>query len=472
MAALMMDTSSFFDGVLWPPLASRTERAAAGRAQRETHSLESHAELVTPGRANPLSILRSQDARRVSELVPIRYGRMLATPFAYLRGSAGVMAADLAASGRVNLEVQLCGDAHLSNFGLFATSDRRLVFDINDFDETLRGPFDWDVKRLAASCVVAARENKFDVKQCLKVARVAVRAYRTTMIEASLMDPLDLFYVRFDADEILSSIKNEKERERSIKHVRRKSSHKNSLGALLKLTEVQDGRSVIVSQPPLIVPLTGHERRTEGERIRALFDEYLKTMAPDRQALINRYSLTDIALKVVGVGSVGTNCFIALFESGDREPLFLQLKEATESVLEKHLGATSCRQAGQRVVTGQRLIQAATDAFLGWGRYTAPGEQPTDFYVRQLWDGKYSFEVNRLTPKGLRDYARWCGTALARAHARSGDAAMIAGYLGDDATFDRAVTAFAEMYADLAEADHAELVAAADDGALKVVRDL
>jgi len=458
-------------------LESRREpqaaRAAAGRERRDSVPLEALADLVVPaGRASALSILQAQDANRLQDLVPIRYGRMLATPFTFLRGSAAVMAADLVAGPRTDITVQLCGDAHLSNFGMFSSPERRLVFDINDFDETLPGPFEWDVKRLAASVVVAGRNNGFDKKTNRKLARATTAAYRETIAMASKMSPLDVFYYRLDVEELAKTLETAKSERRRLAKTRKKSAKKNSLGALAKLTDVVDGRRVIVSNPPLIVAMPDEQRRAEMTRIEGFFDEYRSTLHADRRLLMDRYSMTDIARKVVGVGSVGTRCLIALFESGDGEPLFLQIKEAAPSVLEEHLAPSAFDQEGHRVVDGQRKIQATPDALVGWARYEHGDEPATDFYVRQLWDGKASADVETMTAKVLRRYAKACGAALGRAHARSGDASMISGYLGDDDTFDRAVGRFAEAYADLTEQDYAELIDAVDDARVSIVRDL
>ncbi len=470
------------EGPLWSHREPKATRAEAGRSRRETVPLEAHAELsLPPTRAAAMTILRAQDTNRVEDLVPIRYGRMLATPFTYLRGSAAVMAADLATGARTDLDVQLCGDSHLSNFGLFASPDRRLVFDINDFDETLPGPFEWDVKRLAASVLVAGRNNGFTAKENRSAARASVRAYREALAAAAQMDPLELFFARFEFDQLLSTIKDKNVAvKKGSEKIRAKAARKNSLGALSKLTDIVDGRRVIVPRPPLIVPLDEQGRRDATDRVDALWSEYLSTISADRRMLLGRYSLVDVALKVVGVGSVGTRCMIALFESGDGEPLFLQLKEATASVLEPYLAPSEHAQAGQRVVTGQQVVQAAPDAFLGWGRLAhsesaklgRADQADIDFYFRQLWDGKFSATVEEMVPAGLERYAGWCGAALARAHARSGDASMISGYLGDDTTFDKAIAAFAEAYADRTLADHTELVGAVEAGEIPIVRDL
>ena len=458
-------------------LESRREpkaaRAAAGRGRRESVPLDAHAELVVPDdRPSALAMLQAQDANRLQALVPIRYGRMLATPFTFLRGSAAVMAADLAAGPRTGINVQLCGDAHLSNFGMFSSPERSLVFDINDFDETLPGPFEWDVKRLAASVVVAGRNNGFDKKTNRKAARAATAAYRWAIGTAAAMNPLDLFYYRLDVEDLAETLATAKSDRRRLAKTRKKSARKNSLGALGKLTDVVDGRRVIVSNPPLIVAMTDAQRREEMTRVDGFFDDYRATLNADRRQLMDRYSLTDLAFKVVGVGSVGTRCLIALFESGEGEPLFLQIKEAAPSVLEAHLAPSGFEQEGHRVVNGQRRIQATPDALLGWARYERGDESTTDFYVRQLWDGKASADVETMTAKVLRRYAKACGAALGRAHARSGDASMISGYVGDDDTFDRAVARFAEAYADRTEQDYDELIGAVDDGRVPIVRDL
>lgn len=453
----------------------KAARSAAGRQRRMTVPLEAHAELVVSrDRASALSILQAQDVDRVQDLVPIRYGRMLVTPFTFLRGSAAVMAADLAAGPRTDLHVQLCGDAHLSNFGAFASPERNRVFDVNDFDETLPGPFEWDVKRLAASIVVAGRNNGLEAKVNRRIARAAVAAYRATLRTAAAADPLKVFYYQINVDDLTAKLAVAKQDRRRAEKSRRKAARKTSLGALASLTDIVDGRRVIVSKPPLVVRLDDEARHTETRRIEAFFGAYRTTLSADRRVLLDRYSLTDLARKVVGVGSVGTRCLIALFESGDGEPLFLQIKEAVASVLEPHLEPSKYEQAGQRVVNGQRLVQATPDAFLGWARYRSgqQGERAIDFYVRQLWDEKQSADVSTMTPDLLEGYARACGAALARAHARSGDASGIVGYLGDDDAFDRAIATFADAYADLTERDHAELLDAVNDGRIPIVRDL
>jgi uncharacterized protein (DUF2252 family) len=453
----------------------KAARAAAGLERRTKVPIEAQADLVLPAdRASALSILQAQDATRLQDLVPIRYGRMMATPFTFLRGAAAVMAADLAAGPRTDLHVQLCGDAHLSNFGVFKSPERTSVFDVNDFDETLPGPFEWDVKRLAASVVVAGRTNKFDAKTNRRIARATVAQYRAVLKTAAAMDPLTVFYYEIDVDQLLAGLPVSKQSRQLAAKRSKKAAGRTSLGALGKLTDIVDGRRLIVSQPPLIVRLAESEFEKDMRRIEAFFGAYRKTLNADRRQLLDRYALTDLARKVVGVGSVGTRCWIALFESGDGEPLFLQVKEARASVLEPYLEPSEYDEAGERVVNGQRLVQSTPDSFLGWAHYKPSGkaDPPIDFYIRQLWDGKQSADVDAMTPEMMEQYARTCGAALGRAHARSGDASEMSGYLGDDDTFDRAISRFAEAYADLTEKDYAELVAAVDDGQVTVIRDL
>ena len=320
--------------------------------------------------------------------------------------------------------------------------------------------------------VVAGRNNKIQLKPIRQTARASVAAYRSTLKAAAAADPLELFYYQIDFDDLTKALTAQKRTRNQVNKARAKARRKNSLGALAKLTDIVDGRRVIVAKPPLIVPLDDDQRHDEFARIETFFDDYRATLAADRQRLLDRYSLIDLALKVVGVGSVGTRCLAALFESGGGEPLFLQIKEAAPSVLEAHLEPTSYDQAGHRVVAGQRITQAAPDALLGWARYQSDDEPTVDFYVRQLWDGKFSAEVETMTPDLLKWHATACASALALAHARSGDASMIDGYLGDDDTFDRAITKFAEAYADRTEQDYAELHTAAEDGRIPIVDDI
>ena len=447
------------------------ERAAAGRAARSEARRSSHAAWEAPeNRADPVSILESQAASRVPELVPIRYGRMSASPFAFFRGAAAVMAADLATTPASGLRVQACGDAHLSNFGVFAAPDRRLVFDLNDFDESLPGPWEWDVKRLAASFAIAGRENGLKRKERATAVLTAARAYREAMRTFAAQGNLELWYARLDVEEAMAEVKDEDPEE--VKRLRKgvaKARSKDSLRALERLTHEVDGELRIVSQPPLIVPaeelLAEDESRDLRQALMEILKAYRSTLPADRQHLLDGYRFRQIARKVVGVGSVGTRAWIVLLTGADDgDPLFLQAKEAEASVLEPHAGASRFKNHGRRVVEGQRLMQAASDIFLGWCPAVGLDSRKRDFYVRQLWDWKRSVEIERLTPRGLEVYGRLCGWTLARAHARSGDRIALAAYLGAGDAFDKAIVEFAESYADQSERDHAALVEAIDAG--------
>jgi uncharacterized protein (DUF2252 family) len=386
---------------------------------------------------------------------------MLASPFAFLRGSAIVMASDLARTPTSGITTQLCGDAHIANFGLFASPERKLLFDVNDFDETLPGPWEWDVKRLAASAVVAARGNGFSAATCRDIALAAMRAYREQMLAFARMRDLEVWYGHVDAEEAAPAIADAAIRkvvQRTIAKARRT----DQLRSLARMTKVVDGVRRIVADPPLILRLDGLR---SDEHIHKLFQAYRQTLRDDNRVLLDRYDLVDIAHKVVGVGSVGTHCFIALLEGKDADdPLFLQVKEAGASVLAAHLPKSRYRNNGQRVVMGQRLMQAASDIFLGWIR-AADGR---DFYWRQLHDMKGALEIAVMPPANLDTYARLCGRVLARAHARSGDRIAIAGYLGESDRFESAIAAFAVAYADQTERDHALLVKAVQTGRIEV----
>jgi uncharacterized protein (DUF2252 family) len=458
-------------GILRVPPA---ERLDAGRSRREDVPLEAHAEAaLETGRADSLSILAEQDKLRLPELVPLRYGRMSRTPFTFLRGAAAVMASDLAAGARTDLRVELCGDAHLGNFRWYCAPNRELVFDLNDFDETLPGPFEWDVKRLAASITVAARANGLAGKQARAATRSAMRDYRKFIIKASELGPLDLHYYRFGSENALARLEQHGRKHRKWKQeVLAKATRKNSLRAFEELTGVVDGRRIIVPDPPLIVRVDDVLAAAESSAVSGFLDRYRQSLSLERRMLLDRFSMVDIAKKVVGVGSVGTRCLIVLLEAGDGTPLFLQFKQATSSVLEAHLGASGFEQAGQRVVEGQRLIQATSDVLLGWARWQEPGEQAIDFYFRQLWDGKGKIDIEELGPERLAAYAGLCGKTLAFAHARSGDAMMIRGYIGDDKAFDRVMVEYADRYADVTELDWTQLCEAINDGAIEVVRDV
>jgi uncharacterized protein (DUF2252 family) len=423
-------------------------------------------------RADPVELLEEQAKTRVEELVPIRYGRMLVSPFTFYRGAAYLMAADLAGMPRTGLHVQLCGDAHLSNFGVYAAPDRRLVFDTNDFDETLPGPFEWDLKRLVASFAVAGRDRGFDEGRREAINLAVSRSYREAMTAFASMRTLDLWYSRVDIEDIFARLSSQV----SAKVVKRaerneaKARTKDSLAAFKKLTRVVDGEPRIVSDPPLIVPIseifTG-EQAMEGAHL--VVREYRRTLQGDRRHLLERFRLVDAARKVVGVGSVGTRAFILLFLGHDDEdPLFLQMKEAQASVLEPFLGKSGLASHGQRVVEGQRLMQAASDMMLGWIHVTGFDGVERDYYLRQLWDSKGSALIDVMEPRTMVAYATLCGQTLARAHARSGDAVAISSYLGTSDAFDRALAAFAEVYADQNERDYAALKAAAESGRVEV----
>jgi uncharacterized protein (DUF2252 family) len=460
------------------PDLSPQERAKRGRASRTQVPRRSHGDwepLST--RPDPIDLLEQQSRTRVEELVPIRYGRMLVSPFAFFRGAAAVMTADLASTPRSGFQVQLCGDAHLSNFGVFGTPERRLAFDINDFDETNPGPWEWDVKRLATSFVVAGRERGFSGKERRATVVAAGSEYRTAMRNFAGMSNLEVWYAHLDIDQQLERRRAEFD-PRMIKRTKAglaKARTRDSLRALSKLTEMVDGEPRIISDPPLIVPMEdlaqGVERDQLSAWLRSAFDDYQETLTPDLRRLLDQYRFVHFARKVVGVGSVGTRAWIALFLGRDvGDPLFLQIKEAQESVLEPSLGRSEYANHGQRVVAGQRLMQAASDIFLGWQHIEGGLDgRPRDFYIRQLQDWKGGANVERATPQGMTTYARMCGWTLARAHARSGDRITVASYLGTGASFDEAVATFAEAYADQNERDYRALADAVKVGRLAAV---
>ncbi|MCP3856478.1 MAG: DUF2252 domain-containing protein [Actinomycetia bacterium] len=434
-------------------MLSRDDRIAAGREQADAVPVDAHAELAAPeGRPDPVAVLAAQDVTRLQKLVPVRHGRMRVSAFTFFRGGAAVMAADLSRTATTGLRVQLCGDAHLSNFGLFKGPDRRLVFDLNDFDETAPGPFEWDLKRLAASVTIAGRNNGLSDKKIASATRASVRGYRQVLARTTELSPLEVHYYRMEIESLQAGA-DKKDRRRSEKAVV-KASRKNSLRALDKLTEEVSGQPRIVDDPPVVVRLDEQFEADDWGRLVEFFDQYRATLAPHRAAMLERYRFVDMAHKVVGVGSVGTRCLIVLLQCDRGTPLFMQFKEATHSVLEPYVGTSQFDQAGERVVRGQRLMQSAGDILLGWSRYENERGTSTDFYFRQLWDGKGSAEVDEMGPKRLKNYATHCGAALALAHARTGDAVMISSYLGDDKTADHVFTEFAGRYADLNERDH------------------
>ncbi|MFJ9820278.1 DUF2252 domain-containing protein [Streptomyces sp. NPDC101151] len=433
------------------------DRARRGKEARKYVPRSEHALwLPSADRPDPVAVLERQGRDRLPELLPIRYGRMAASPLAFLRGAAGVMAADLAPQPHTGLTVQLCGDAQLLNFGLYASPARALLFDLNDFDETFPGPFEWDVKRLAASAAVAARENGHSDAKAQAAAQAAAAGYRTAMRRMAGLGELAVWYEQVDADSLLPLVRSARGRRRPESCLTR-ARRRTSLQAFGKLTELVDGRRRIVHDPPLLEPAGAPDMGA----LRKIFSDYRSTLSEERRHLLDRYRFADAARKVVGVGSVGMRCFIVLLAGRDADdPLFLQIKEARTSVLEEHLPSGPYIHPGHRVVAGQRLLQSAADIFLGWMN----GPQGRAFYWRQLRDTKGSVEVVGMDPADLLAYARLCGATLARAHARSGDRIAIAAYLGTADTFDRAVADFALLYADRTAADHAALGAAIEAG--------
>ncbi len=495
------------------------DREAKGLEARNRAPLSSHTKWrPAADRPDPVALLEQQDATREPDLVPVRHGRMMVSPFTFYRGAAAIMAADLAATPVAGLEAQLCGDAHLSNFGAFASPERRLLFDLNDFDETLPGPFEYDVKRMTASFTIAARNNGFSKADTHAVTLAAVRAYREAMAGFAQMPTMDIWYAHLDEDELRAGIRAavagsaredktarkeekadkrekapKKQEKRGVKEEKAarteekaaktaqkraekqiaKAHTRDSLQALSKLGELVDGQYRIVSQPPIVVPLRDlyviyHLSPDEiGHGLREQFRAYRATLQDDRRHLLERFEFVDMARKVVGVGSVGTRAFIALLQGRDaQDPLFLQVKEATASVLEPYVGKSRYRQHGERVVQGQRMMQAASDIYLGW---TKGLDVRRNFYWRQLRDMKGSALVEAMVPLGLTYYAQICGWTLARAHARSGDPVAIAEYLGTSDAFDTSITGFSERYADQNERDYTDFVNAVKSGRLEAV---
>ena len=443
---------------------------------------DSHAVFDPPAdRPDPVSLLEQQAVSRVPELVPVRYGRMLVSPFTFFRGAALPMASDLAKTPASGIMVQACGDAHLSNFGVYASPERRLVFDVNDFDETLPGPWEWDVKRLAASLEVAARGNGFTARQRREIVVACVTRYREAIRRFAGMPNLQVWYAHAELDELRAQFGAmlDRRQRKALDKGMAKAQTRDSLQAFDKMTQVVDGRPRIAADPPLIVPLadlTPQQTDATGleEQLDPLISRYRRTLETDRRYLLEQFAFADMARKVVGVGSVGTRCWIILMLGRDQtDPLFLQVKEAEPSVLSAFAGASEYTNQGQRVVAGQRLMQASSDIFLGWQR-TDQGldGRARDFYVRQLRDGKFSVDIASMVPAGLKLYGELCGWTLARAHGRSGDRIAIASYLGGSDVFDRAIGEFSSAYADQTERDHAALAAAAASGRIKAERDI
>ncbi|MFL5868765.1 MAG: DUF2252 domain-containing protein [Thermoleophilaceae bacterium] len=458
--------------------ATIAERATSGKTARSEVRRGSHGDWApAPDRPDPIALLEEQAATRDQSLVPIRHGRMAASAFAFFRGAAYVMAADLAETPSSGITVQLCGDAHLSNFGGFAAPDRRLVFDLNDFDEALPGPWEWDVKRLAASLAVAGRESGFDEGERRRIVTGTVGFYREAMRTLAGMRNLDVWYSRVDFESVYAEVRSRLDPSalKQLRHNRDKALRKDSLRALSKLTEVVDGERRLISDPPLIVPISqvaeDHglgDRATVDERIRELLRGYRTTLSGELRRLLDGYRYVDVAFKVVGVGSVGTRAWIVLLLGRDGDdPLFLQVKEAQRSVLLPFAQRSAFKNQGQRVVEGQRLMQATGDIMLGWIRTIGLDDQERDFYIRQLWDWKASAEVEAMDATALELYGRLCGGTLARGHARSGDRVAIASYLGRGDRFDHAIADFSERYADQNERDHQALLDAVAAGRVK-----
>ena len=449
---------------------SRADRAACGKDARAVAPMESHGEFSPARGRDPVGLLLGQAESRVPELVPVRHGRMLVSPFTFYRGAALPMAADLAGTPASGLRVQLCGDAHLSNFGAFASPERRLVFDVNDFDETLPGPFEWDVKRLAASLAVAGRDSGFPAKARRKITLAAGEGYRTAMQGFAEQPFLDLWYAHLDIEPALAEFRSQikAKRLKAFEKLLAKAHTADSTKALGKLTTVVDGLRQIISDPPTIVPVEEVFSDVQAdaiyEQIRGVLGKYGRSLQSDRRHLLEQFELVQVARKVVGVGSVGTRAWILLMEADGVEPLFLQAKEAQVSVLAEYAGRSRYNNQGERVVAGQHLQQAQSDIFLGWTRITGPDGVDRDFYVRQLKDWKFSVPIEVMLPAGMTAYARLCGWTLARAHARSGDRIALAAYLGGSDKFDQAIADFAETYADQNELDYAALQAAVKDG--------
>jgi uncharacterized protein (DUF2252 family) len=449
-------------------------REAEGKDARAHTPRSSHAEWKAPeDREDPMAILEGQAESRVAELVPIRYGRMLVSPFTFYRGAAAIMAGDLAHTPASGLRVQLCGDAHLSNFGVFASPEREMLFDINDFDETLPGPWEWDVKRLAVSLCVAGRDRDLTHQEIADVLVWTAQAYRQSMRGFAQMSNLDVWYAKLNAKDVVDVVRGQQivkgKRLQQMEKRLGKARAKNSTRAVLKLTEAVDGQLRFVSEPPLVVPLRELLGEAESEelrkRLREMLADYRSSLSDEYGVLLGDYTFQSIARKVVGVGSVGTRAWVLLFMGRDeQDPLVLQAKEAQASVLEPYAGASQYENHGQRVVEGQRLMQAAGDILLGWLPATGIDEVTRDFYVRQLWDGKLSIEIEAMTHPTLRAYGALCAWTLARAHARTGDRIAIASYLGVGGVFDQAIVDFSEAYADQNERDYQELVQAVKSG--------
>jgi uncharacterized protein (DUF2252 family) len=449
-----------------PQYLSPDERRAQGKALRDTTPRPTHRNWHPPkDRRDPVEILQESNGDRLPQLVPIRFGRMMQSPFAFYRGSAAVMAADLATTPVSGIRVQACGDAHLSNFGGFATPERRVIFDINDFDETLPGPWEWDVKRLAASFVLAGRHLHLAERDSVRAVAAAVRSYRERMADYGQMRALEVWYDAIDVDRFLAEMETDEARQRVEERLKKAREKSTPEFLFPKLAEHVGSLPKIMDDPPLIFHPTVDEAPAIESQFREPFAQYRKSLPEHLRTLFDRYYFRDLALKVVGVGSVGTMCAVALFMSSEDDPIFLQIKEAQASVLEPYAGKSRHKCHGERVVVGQRLMQSASDVFLGW----ATGANGRHFYLRQLRDMKMSAILEDFDAADLRAYARVCGWALARAHARSGDAAMISGYTGASEAFDDAICDFSVDYADQAQRDHRAFVRAVREGRVDAI---
>ena len=447
------------------PQRSRDQLSTAGKATRDSCPRLSHAGWKPrPDRLDPIEILEASNKGRLPELIPVRYGRMIPSPFAFFRGAAAIMAADLAHTPATGIRVQVCGDAHLMNFGAFATPERRLVFDINDFDETLPAPWEWDVKRLATSFLIASRSNRFSESAARSTALSCVRSYRERMADFARMHTLEVWYARLDLETILPSIKDQEAQKRFEQRVKKAQTSEAHEADFPKLVSVEHGEPRIRDSPPLIYHLSEQASPEFETKVADAFARYRESLPDERRVLLDRFQRKDLAVKVVGVGSVGTFCAVLLMMADLDDPLFLQVKEAGTSVLEPYAGKSIYSNHGQRVVTGQRLMQSASDMFLGW----AEVRDGRHFYVRQLHDMKIKLLVETLTPSLMVQYAAYCGWALARAHARAGQPSMIAGYLGKGDQFDEAVADFATAYAEQNERDYKAMVKAARQGRIEV----
>ncbi|HTY15668.1 MAG TPA: DUF2252 domain-containing protein [Methanoregulaceae archaeon] len=439
------------------------QRKLEGKNKRNEISRESHAEFEpVSDRTDPVEVIKKSSEGRWKHLIPIRYGRMSKTPFTFLRGSASLMAMDIATTATPDIRVQACGDCHLSNFGLFATPERNLIFDINDFDETLPAPFEWDIKRLATSFYVASLDNRFSEKDCKIATRRCVTAYREAIAAFASMKVLDVWYAKYDIETAIAQAPDaEAKRRRQLMAEKAKSTVTESV--FPKITQVIGGKRSIVDQPPLIYHPPHDLKLPEG--LIPVFEMYRETLPYERRLLLDRFHIEDLAIKVVGIGSVGTLCGVILLMAEEKDPLILQIKEANLSVLEPYAGKSDFKHHGERVVVGQRLMQSASDMLLGWA--TGAGKDHRHFYIRQLKDMKFSFDIGMMNSLQLCRYAEVCGWTLARAHARSGDAAMISGYVGKTDVFDRAIGTFARIYAEQTEKDFEVFTGAIESGEIK-----